>query len=135
MLVQEQHSALHLAAIYDRPNTIRGLVRHGQFVDQRDNMQRTALHWAGSAEVARALLANGAKVDALDANGLTPLHTAQNMEVALVLIDAGADVDARSYRGVLPDQSAAEEIQGLLAAIREERAVASEVQRLPVRLR
>lgn len=47
-------------------------VKHGGDVNETDNMQQTALHWAavrGAIGVADVLLQNGASVEAVDVNG------------------------------------------------------------------
>lgn len=71
------------------------LVRKGARIETRDIDQRTLLHDAGSAEVARFLVANGVDVNARDNIGLTPLHNAKTKEVAEILIAAGSYVKAR----------------------------------------
>mmetsp|Transcript_915 Transcript_915/g.2452 ORF Transcript_915/g.2452 Transcript_915/m.2452 type:complete len:171 (-) Transcript_915:571-1083(-) len=58
-------------------------------IDQRDNLQRTALHWAaemGHIETAQALLDFGADVDAAECNGRTPVHLAARSADAKMLV-------------------------------------------------
>lgn len=56
----------------------------------------TALHVAGSDDVASFLVENGVYVHSVTAKGNTPLHTAHIGEVARFLIEHGASVNARN---------------------------------------
>ncbi|KAK3279073.1 hypothetical protein CYMTET_13009 [Cymbomonas tetramitiformis] len=66
----------------------------------------TALHLAGSSEVATALIESGSEVDARTSQGgLTPLHCATakgKLEVIRVLVDSGAQLDVRDKEGRTP---------------------------------
>ena len=76
--------------------------------DARDEMGRTALHYAALARTVdevRAVLAGGADVSATDKQGFTALHLAcqQNRaDVVELLLDAGAPVDPRDQWGNTP---------------------------------
>lgn len=118
---------LHLAARYGRAPLVAGLLRYCT-IDARDLTGRTALHLAGSGEVARVLLAHGADVQARDALGNTPLHFACSLEVGLALIEAGADVDAVNDLNLTPDLMCQEDLACLIYLVREERAVETEVR-------
>ncbi len=79
---------------------VRNLLEKGADVNARTDMGETALHMAGSEEVARVLIEHGADVNATDAEyGMTPLFN-QGVTVARLLIQKGADVNARSRKGV-----------------------------------
>ncbi len=81
---------------------VRNLLEKGADVNARTDMGETALHMAGSEEVARVLIEHGADVNATDAEyGMTPLFN-QGVTVARLLIQKGADVNARSRKGVTP---------------------------------
>ena len=72
------------------------MISRGQGLQERDNDQRTPLHWAcynGHTEVAMALMERGADIDARDNKQRTPLHYAcikGHTEVAMALMERGA---------------------------------------------
>ncbi|XP_047105181.1 uncharacterized protein LOC124770907 isoform X2 [Schistocerca piceifrons] len=84
---------------------LRALIAAGADVGARDELGRTALHYAacrGDVEVARLLVGAGAAVDARDDCGWTPLHFAaynRHAEVAAGLLVAGADRGATAGDG------------------------------------
>lgn len=77
---------------------VRALLAGGEAADARDNLGRTALHWAaigGKTEIVRMLLDAGVPADAPDRNGWTPLSLVEdNPETAKMLIAHGADPNA-----------------------------------------
>ncbi|MGC9317998.1 MAG: ankyrin repeat domain-containing protein [Armatimonadota bacterium] len=99
------YSALHVAALYGRPQAAKLLLSEGLEPDIRDRdltiRYYTPLHLAArenSHEVARALLEAGADPDARDSRGMTPLHLAamnDSAQAAEVLIEHDANVNAR----------------------------------------
>lgn len=74
-------------------------------VNQRDNDQRTAMHWAaftGKTDAALVLVRFGADVNALDSRSVSPLMVAalnSHLHVAQILLQHGARTDIRSLQG------------------------------------
>lgn len=79
-----------------------------QFVNVKDQIDRTPLHWATSAgqrETADFLIDKGANVNATDDSGWTPLHIAAskgNATIAFTLLSKGADINAKNSTGQTP---------------------------------
>ncbi|KAF4715185.1 hypothetical protein FOZ63_005814, partial [Perkinsus olseni] len=66
----------------------------GLFIDERDNLGRTALHWAaykGHRKSVQWLLSRGASLTERDEEGITPLHLA-SMQGHTMVIDTLIDV-------------------------------------------
>ena len=114
-----------------------GAAAAGRLLAQRDELGRTALHWAadrGHTAIVELLLAHAAGagdaaavattapsavVDARDADGMTPLWNAvmcEHAEVVAALVRHGADVNAADEDGDTPLSSASAAIRGLLLA-------------------
>lgn len=103
---------LHLAALADREEAIRLLLRHGAAIEARDIAGETPLHWAASGlslNAMKVLISLGADVGARDRMGRTALHqvfTAPSADSTLLdeviglLVAAGIDVNARDHEGV-----------------------------------
>lgn len=74
-------------------------------VDERDEEQRTPLHWAadkGHLKVVEILLQKGANPNSKDEDGATPLHNAvicEHMDVCNTLLAAGADPNIMDAEG------------------------------------
>lgn len=67
---------------------------------ERDEKERTALHYAIDAKTVRLLVEKGANVNAADVEGYTALHlavTEKRLETVRELIKSGADVNAEEY--------------------------------------
>ena len=107
-----------------RAAVVDALLAGGADVDARDDDGRSALFFAGRADVAAVelLLAAGADARATAADGTTALHYAaehNNSDAARALIAAGADPTARTDGGQTPVDFARREyslteIRGLL---------------------
>uniref|UniRef100_A0A8P4K2F7 Poly [ADP-ribose] polymerase n=1 Tax=Dicentrarchus labrax TaxID=13489 RepID=A0A8P4K2F7_DICLA len=88
---------LHLAAGYNRVNTVQLLLQHGADVHAKDKGDLVPLHNAcsyGHYEVTELLLKHGAGVNAMDLWQFTPLHEAASKnraEVCSLLLSYGAD--------------------------------------------
>lgn len=86
---------LHIASRLGRLDLVNLLLSHGAKVDAVNEMRMTALHLAGSGEVAEALCVAGADpTGPPDDNGERPIDSARrrgNEEVARVLSSRGAD--------------------------------------------
>jgi ankyrin repeat protein len=83
------------------------LLAGGADVTARDELGRTALHYAGraSSRAAELLLEAGADARSGADDGTTPLHVSaaeNNVDVARALIGAGADPTARNGDGLTP---------------------------------
>jgi ankyrin repeat protein len=80
----------------------------------------TALHVAGTKEVAEYLLAKGADVDATDPNDVTPLHKqagAGRREVVELLLARGADVNVTAAFAMTPLHYAANSCQPVIVEL------------------
>lgn len=107
---------LHRAAKYNDLREIEEALRWGYRVDERDELQHTALHFAasyGKPEATRLLLERGAYPNAKNSSGRTPLHIAspqsrgmifdrRYIETMSVLLAYGADINAMDAYGDTP---------------------------------
>ena len=101
---------LHLAAANAHLSTVSLLIGRGVDLDARANSGETALHAAGSPEVASALLAAGADGQARAKGAATPLHThtrAGRTECVRALLDADVPPDTPTEDGTTPLHDAA----------------------------
>ncbi|MEM9444325.1 MAG: ankyrin repeat domain-containing protein [Verrucomicrobiota bacterium] len=108
-VVNEQNkagfSALHLAAIRNKPAILSLLADYGGKLDLLTTSKRSPLHLAierGGKESVRVLIERGASLSLGDQTGWTPLHFAaakNRLEIAKMLIEAGADVHKLSNAG------------------------------------
>jgi ankyrin repeat protein len=92
--------------------SVQQLIDLGVDVNARDDMGKSALHWAAGAqpEVIVALLAAGADVNAKDQLDRAPLHfvaAAGSVENIRLLLDAGAEVNAQTANDWTPIHGAA----------------------------
>lgn len=107
-------TALHVAALEERPEITRLLTESGATLDARLNKGGyMPLHVAvshGHAETAKALLDAGADVNAKASADFTPLHVAawcnRLGEATAVLMRYGADPDAKTEKGRTPAELA-----------------------------
>jgi ankyrin repeat protein len=109
---------LHTACIWDQPEAVDLILRHGASPETRGELGRTALHYAAYYAIGRLvdLLADrGADLDARDDLGWTPLTAARKGEnglsqeaVGRLLLARGATVDLASALWLgLPDRARA----------------------------
>jgi len=113
MLVNQNRSALQLAAASGEGSTAKQLLEAGADITAADSVDATALHWAaynGHTSVVQLLLDEGAVVNAgAGRSSGTPLHMAAsrgNAAAAAALIAGGADVNAVDSYGSTPLQQA-----------------------------
>jgi ankyrin repeat protein len=100
-------SALFSAVGFGDPEVLKLLAKGGSKLDERDDEQLTALHWAvlaNHADAAKTLIAAGASVNAVDKHGYTPLHYAStidfgNAETVKALLAARADRSIKTKDG------------------------------------
>ncbi|MGA5540622.1 ankyrin repeat domain-containing protein [Mycobacterium sp. NPDC051198] len=93
-------TALHYAAVDDKIDVLRGLIREGADINARDDAGWTPLHFAadrGNLEVAEELLRAGADVNETNKLGEGPLFRA---------VAVGAQRDARLLVELLLDNGA-----------------------------
>ena len=103
----ENEGALHIAALYNQPETLAILLGQSLDVNSGDSFELTPLHLAASSsgENVRYLLENGASAASRDLSNRVPLHFAagsQNKEAIVHLITSGADINARDENGLIP---------------------------------
>lgn len=104
----------HDLVIRGQTDALRDLLnRYPAAVEERDRLQKTALHTAAGMddiESARLLLDAGADINARDVTGMTPLHVAamySRGRAAKLLLERGADLEARDKFGDTPLHTAA----------------------------
>jgi ankyrin repeat protein len=81
-------------------------------VDEKDDMECTALHYAaryGRLKTAQWLIAHKADVNTVSYNGFTPMHMVSDSALAKLLVEAGADLHKKDSWGNTPMKSAAQE--------------------------
>ena len=90
-------TALFLAVLYGRTETVRLLLQRGANIEVRDQEQNTLLIcscWNTQIEIDELLVRAGANIHASNQNGNTPLHelsTRGNVTTARLLLEHGAD--------------------------------------------
>ena len=101
-------TALHHAAYFDKPVTLKALIEAGADVNAQDNQGNTPLSFATQQDntmIVMELIKAGADVNLARDDGATPLHLAAQHGYegcAAVLIHAGADVHRRTDLGNTP---------------------------------
>jgi ankyrin repeat protein len=94
-------SALHVAALLNKPDHGVVLLDHGALIDKQDRHQSTALHVAcihAHENFALMLLRRGASISMVDRHGCAPLHLACSADASLTadnLVTMGADPHGR----------------------------------------
>lgn len=97
-----KHTFLEAIVLTEREDWLETALALGAPVDQRDHVQRTALHYAaqgGRNGMIELLLAAGADLEAQDGNHNTPLHMACQVNwenTVAFLIAKGANKEART---------------------------------------
>jgi hypothetical protein len=105
-------TALHFAAYFDIPVTLKILIEAGADMNAQDSEGITPLYLAaqeGNPMIVMELIKAGADVNLAGHDGGTPLHMAARYGYegcAAVLIHAGADVHRRANTGTTPIQLA-----------------------------
>lgn len=98
----KKHTFLEAIVLTTREDWLETALSLGSPVDQRDDLQRTALHHAaqgGLNGMIERLLAAGADLEAKDGNHNTPLHMACQVnweQTVALLIAKGANLEART---------------------------------------
>ena len=107
MLDNDEHTALHVAAIYGKSDVVRTLLDKGADVNAKTKtFGRTALCEAAihdKSDVVRTLIDKGADVNAKIKCWLTALHVAAmhgSSDIVRILLDKGADVNAKDSFGL-----------------------------------
>ncbi len=108
-------TALILATIGGKIETVNLLLAHGAKLEDRDFAGNTALNWAalrGYTQVASALIKKGANINTQNNAGASPVHYAvstHNISMLKMMVENGADleVEASKYK-VTPMQIAIE---------------------------
>eukprot|EP00004_Rigifila_ramosa_P006970 TRINITY_DN1789_c0_g1_i1.p1 TRINITY_DN1789_c0_g1~~TRINITY_DN1789_c0_g1_i1.p1 ORF type:complete len:809 (-),score=207.18 TRINITY_DN1789_c0_g1_i1:137-2359(-) len=85
---------------------VRLLLDRGANVQQKDEMESTALHCSITPEISRLLIHRGADIHAKDKEGQTPLHfaaeTSGDTQLFQTLIELGANVSEKNTDGETP---------------------------------
>ncbi|KAJ4347997.1 uncharacterized protein N0V89_009369 [Didymosphaeria variabile] len=102
---KDGRTALHIAAMKDRNEVVRALVRKGANLNVKDKDRKTPLHLAAEAGRLRAVEvlcnASGISLDLSDSNGRTALHLAslkKKAPVVKLLSDKGAKIDRKDSK-------------------------------------
>lgn len=98
---------LHEAAKNGDIRSLRKTLRSGSELDvnELDDEDRTALHYASNSLIAEKLINAGAVIDIEDAEGCTPLHRAvaeRRLDVVWLLLTHNARTDTRDDEGKTP---------------------------------
>ncbi|EDQ88308.1 uncharacterized protein MONBRDRAFT_26336 [Monosiga brevicollis MX1] len=101
---------LHRACYYGHVKVVEILLKHGVYVEAKDNDSQTPLHYActyGHDKVVEMLLKHGVYVEAKNNRGKTPLQLAcatssASRKVVQQLLRHGADPDARDLTDARP---------------------------------
>ena len=105
-------TALHLAAYFDRPVTLKALIEAGADVNAHESEGSTSLSFAaqeGNPMIVMELIKAGADVNLARHDSVTPLHMAAQFGhegCVVALIHAGVDVHRRTVPGLTPIQLA-----------------------------
>ncbi|PNP51843.1 hypothetical protein THARTR1_07612 [Trichoderma harzianum] len=105
-------NTLHRACLRGELELVRGLLKHNQPLDLRNNKYGTPLHCAiinGSIDVVVELLEAGAPVNAQDTGGNTPVHVAVRMGRYVILrslLNRGGDRSIQNFNGRNPENLA-----------------------------
>jgi len=98
----------HVVIGLEKADLCQQLRLNGSYVDTRDSLGRSPLHWfviQGNTSAIEALIAHGASLNSMDKERMSPLHdvfqSPQSSQVACarLLIDAGADINKRDCWG------------------------------------
>jgi len=130
LMTEEEFDGLAGSAAKGDLPGVRKLLGEGAPLESKDQVGRTALHWAveaGHKEVVDELVLAGADVNAADTDGSTPLHIAclcDHVEIVKALLAAGADRTIQDSEGDTPlsiglDAGAAE-LRALFAAAEQD---------------
>ncbi|OCB12738.1 hypothetical protein A5717_15965 [Mycolicibacterium porcinum] len=105
-------TALHYAAVDDKLDVLRELIRQGADVNAKEDAGWTPLHFAanqGNLQIAEELIRAGADVNAINNEGDEPLFRAVALgkrrnarAVAALLLDNGANPYRKSRNGLIP---------------------------------
>lgn len=105
-------NTLHRACLRGELELVRGLLKHNQPLDLRNNKYGTPLHCAiinGSIDVVVELLEAGASVNVQDARGNTPVHVAVRMgryTILRNLLKRGGNRSIQNFNGRNPENLA-----------------------------
>ncbi|KAL7791603.1 hypothetical protein V8C43DRAFT_322341 [Trichoderma afarasin] len=105
-------NTLHRACLRGELELVRGLLKHNQPLDLKNNKYGTPLHCAiinGSIDVVVELLEAGAPVNAQDSRGNTPVHVAVRMGRYVILrnlLKRGGDRSVQNFNGRNPENLA-----------------------------
>ena len=101
-----QAGPIHDAAKAGDAEQVGRLIAAAVDVNERDNADKTALHWgadAGHLDVVQVLVAKGANVNAKDFTGVTPIMFAvlgQHESILELFIANGGDVNLEDSEGI-----------------------------------